>query len=101
MNVYKISGVIVYTVWPKNLDTSDDFSDAFDGIDKRHRVSQIVVAENREAALSALEAIPGALPDSSWWDRDDLETLTIETAPPDVAMKVLGMPTLFEVEPTP
>ena len=96
MNVYKITGTLIYTVWPDNLDTSDDFADAFDGIDKRHRVSQIVLAESREAALAVLETIPGALPDNCYWDREDLEELTVEPAPPAVTMQALGIPTLFD-----
>lgn len=101
MNVYKISGTIAYTAWPNELDNDSDFASAFDGIDKRHRVSQIVLAESRKAALAALKTIPGALPANCWWDRDDLESLTVEPAPPAVAMRALGVPTLFDPEANP
>ena len=99
MNVYKITGTIITTVWPDEASADDEFSAAFDGVDKPFRVNQIIVAETQREALAALRTIPGALPDASvWWDSDeDLATLTVEPAPPAIAMKVLGMPTLFEV----
>lgn len=97
MNVYKITGTIITTAWPQVH--GDELCDAFDGVDKPFRVNQVVVAETKQAALDALRTIPGALPDASaWWDTDeDLESLTVEPAPPAIAMKALGMPTLFEV----
>jgi hypothetical protein len=100
VNVYKISGLITYTVFPQESDANDDFSSAFDGIDKTWRVSQIVKAETKAAAIDVLRSRPGALPDEGWYD-EDLADLTVEPAPPAVAMKALGIPTLFELEPPP
>lgn len=95
MNVYKITGTIIYTVFPQESDANDDFSSAFDGIDKTWRVNQVVKANTKAQALTVLRTIPGALPNEGWYD-EDLEDLTVEPAPPAVTMKALGIPTLFD-----
>lgn len=99
MSVYKVTGTIITTVWPQV--SGDELCDAFDGVDKPFRVNQVVVAETKQAALGALQTIPGALPDVSvWWDDDeDLSALTVEPAPPHIAMRALGVPTLFDEVP--
>lgn len=102
--MYKITGTIIYTWFPPEEEGAQDivslseYDSVFEGIDKPWRVSQVVTAENREDALAELRTIPGALPDD-WIDDEELAALKVEPAPPHIAMRALGVPTLFDEVP--
>ena len=94
MNIYRVYGKLEYC---RYCDCS-----YCDGHEDATSVDRIIHADNPRDAIEKLLSIPGVIP----WDAeieitDAVEQLTVVEAKPEFAMRALGMPTLFDLEPAP